>query len=72
MKLKFEMFFNDPHPSQLGFAPQTPRCDTFPLPMLRMKEEGSRCVLMVAPRNAGLEAFGELVKKRWEPRPREE
>jgi hypothetical protein len=23
-------FISRPHPSQLGFAPQTPRCDTFP------------------------------------------
>jgi len=34
-------FFICPHPSQLGFAPQTPRCDTFPLQRLRREGEGS-------------------------------
>ena len=45
----------DPHPSQLRSAPQTLRCDTFPLSVLRTKGEGSCRMLRVAPRNAALD-----------------
>jgi hypothetical protein len=45
----------NPHLSQLRSTAPTLRCDTFPLPVLRTKGEGSWRMLGVAPRNAALE-----------------